>query len=59
MIRGLSVTDDFTAGYLSVRTAAELVANRQVPDAGYLENHYIRREDLRNEAYEKMLYPIE
>ncbi len=59
VIRGLSVTDDFTAGYLSVRTAAELVANRQVPDAGYLESHYIRREDLRNGAYEKMLYPIE
>lgn len=59
VIRGLSVTDDFTAGYLSVRTAAELVANRQVPDAGYLDSHYIRREDLRNEAYEKMLYPIE
>lgn len=59
VIRGLSITDDFTAGYLSVRTAAELVANRLVPDVRYLESHYIRREDLRDEAYEKMLYPIE
>lgn len=64
MIRGLCVTDDFSAGYLSVKTAVELAGRRSVKrisaeDMGYLESHYIRREDLRNEKYEKMLYPIE
>ncbi len=63
IIRGLCVTDDFSAGYLSVKTAVELAGRRSVmssaEDMGYLESHYIRREDLRNEKYEKMLYPIE
>ncbi len=59
VIRGLCITDDFTAGYLSVRTAVELAGNQLVPALGYLESHYIRREDLRRTEYEKLLYPIE
>lgn len=59
IIQGLSVTDDFSAGYLSVKAAVEILRDHSVEDMGYLESHYIRQEDLRNEKYEKMLYPIE
>lgn len=59
MIQGLCVTDDFSSGYLSVKTAVELAENRSVENITYVESYYIRREDLRNEKYEKMLYPIE
>ena len=58
-MQGLCVTDDFSAGYLSVKAAVELAQNRVVKDTGFLESGYIRREDLRDEKYEKMLYPIE
>ncbi len=64
IIRGLCVTDDFSAGYLSVKAAVELAGNHPSEEESVggrrcLESHYIRREDLRNEKYEKMLYPIE
>ena len=59
VIAGICVTDDFSAGYLSVKAAVDLAENRSVRDMGYLESYYIRREDLRNEKYEKMLYPVE
>lgn len=59
IIQGLCVTDDFSAGYLSVKAAVELAENRSAKSMGYLESSYIRREDLRNEKFEKMLYPIE
>lgn len=69
VIQGLCVTDDFSAGYLSVKAAVELAEKGSVQGlssgdisgegTGYLESYYIRREDLRNETYEKMLYPVE
>ena len=59
IIQGLCVTDDFSAGYLSVKTAVELAENRPVEEMGYLESYDIGREDLRNEKYEKILFPIE
>ncbi len=59
VINGLCITDDFSAGYLSVKTAVELSGNQVPADMGYLESHYIKKEDLRKEDYEKLLYPIE
>lgn len=59
ILQGLCITDDFSAGYLSVRMAVDLAENRIVEDMGYLESRCIRREDLRRKEYEKMLYPIE
>ena len=59
MIRGLCITDDFSAGYLSVKMAVELAENRMAEEVGNLESRCIRREDLRNVEYEKMLFPIE
>lgn len=59
VIQELSVTDDFSAGYLSIKTAVEMLEDRSVKNMGYLKSYDIRREDLRNEKYEKVLYPIE
>lgn len=59
IIKGLCITDDFSAGYLSVKLAVNLAENRIVEDMGYLESGCIRREDLRDVEYEKMVYPIE
>ncbi len=59
VIQGLCITDDFSAGYLSVKMAVELAEKRIPEPLGYLKSRCIRREDLRNEEYEKLLYPIE
>lgn len=59
IIKGLCVTDDFSLGYLSVTAAVDLAGGHSAADVGYLDSHYIQKEDLRKEEYEKMLYPIE
>ena len=59
VISGLSVTDDFSTGYLSVRRAVEILSNQKTEEATVLESYYIRKEDLRSPEFEKMLYPIE
>lgn len=59
VIRGLCVTDDFSAGYLSVKAAVCLADGGTVQNSGCLPGYYIRREDLRNAKFEKMLYPVE
>lgn len=59
VIRGLCITDDFSAGYLSVRMAVDMAENRFAEEHDYLTGRCISRKDLRDEEYEKMLYPIE
>ncbi|MDO4268203.1 MAG: substrate-binding domain-containing protein [Eubacteriales bacterium] len=59
VIAGLAVTDDFSAGYLSVKAAVEAAAGRQKKESLVLDSFYIEKEDLRSPEYEKMLYPIE
>ncbi len=59
IIKGLCITDDFSAGYLSVKAAIELVEGGSVQTGNYLDSYFIRRGDLRNEKYEKILYPVE
>ncbi len=59
VIQGLCVTDDYSAGYLSVKTAVCLVENGYQEEPGYVKSACIRREDLRSPEFEKMLYPIE
>lgn len=59
VISGICVTDDFSAGYLSVKRAVEAVTNQIWEEQTLLESYYIEKEDLRKEQYEKMLYPIE
>lgn len=59
IITGICVTDEFGAGYLTVKKAVEAATGRGVPEHVVLDSHYIRREDIRRPEYEKMLYPIE
>lgn len=58
-ITGLCVTDDFTAGYLSVKMAVDRINNIISNENPVLKSAYIERDDLRQAEYEKMLYPIE
>lgn len=60
LIKGICVTDDFAAGYRSVKTVVELMMNQEVEDEAILqESYYIEKADLRRPKFEKMLYPIE
>lgn len=59
VISGICVTDDFSAGYLSVKRAVEAVTRRVEEERTLLESYYIEKADLRRTQYEKMLYPIE
>ena len=58
IVEGLSITDDFSAGYLAVKSAVRMISGGFDPGQGYLASHYIERQDLHREAYEKLLYPI-
>ncbi|MDD3251018.1 MAG: substrate-binding domain-containing protein [Lachnospiraceae bacterium] len=59
LVTGICVTDDFSAGYLSVKRAVEAIGNQIIQEQTVLESYYIEKEDLRRPQYEKMLYPIE
>ena len=59
IIRGLCVTDEFSAGYISVWQAVEAAEGHVLGKRTVLESYYIEKEDLRKSEYEKMLYPIE
>lgn len=59
VIDGLCVTDDFGAGYLTVRRAVEAVVKNRNETTVELESYYIEREDIHQPEYEKMLYPVE
>lgn len=58
VITGICVTDEFSVGYYSVREAVRALEGAgSVPTV--MESYYIEKEDLRNPAFEKMLFPIE
>lgn len=59
IIDGLAVTDDFSAGYLSIQAAVDLIHNTYEPRQRYLSGKCIEKQDLRAQENEKMLYPIE
>lgn len=58
-IDGLGITDDYSAGYLSIQAAVERIQYNYEPRTGYLRAKCIKKQDLRKEENEKMLYPIE
>ena len=58
-IQGLCVTDDFTAGYVSMQKAVEAAAGEPGGEDMLLDGWYIERKDLRDPFFETMLYPIE
>lgn len=59
IIKGLMAVNQYDEGYLSIRSAVEAIQGvwrrNQVP----METYYIERQDLRDQKYEKLLYPIE
>ncbi len=58
VITGICVTDEFSVGYYSVREAVcALEGAGSVPTV--MESYYIDKKDLRDPAFEKMLFPIE
>lgn len=59
IIRGVCVTDDYSAGYLSVKKAMDLITGKVDPEPVCLEGYYIEKENLRSGEFEKMLYPVE
>lgn len=59
VIQATCITDDFSAGYVSVEAAVEQIQGRPSGSREYLDGSCIGREELRTGKYEKMLYPIE
>ena len=59
LITGLGVVDEYSAGYLSVRTAIEKIEKNTAAETINLESYYVKKEDVLTPKYEKMLYPIE
>lgn len=58
LITGICVTDEFSLGYYSVREAVRALEGAgSVPTV--MESYYIKKEDLRDPAFEKLLFPIE
>ena len=58
LITGICVTDEFSIGYYSVREAVRALEGAgSVPTV--MDSYYIEKEDLRNPAFEKMLFPID
>ena len=58
VITGICVTDEFSVGYYSVRESVRALAGAgSVPTV--METYYIDKKDLRDPAFEKMLFPIE
>ncbi len=58
-IQGLIVTNQYDAGYFSVKKAVQAIEKEQERSQLTLESYYIEKDDLRSKEYEKMLYPID
>ena len=59
VIKGLVVSNQFDAGYLSVVKAVEAIKKNGDRERIVLESYYIEKDDLRETRFEKILYPIE
>lgn len=59
LITGVCVTDDFSRGYSGVRLAVEAQEGPKSPEMLETDFYYIEKQDLRNPAYEALLFPIE
>lgn len=60
IIRGLVVHNWFDEGYLSIaRAVSAIEGESREKEEIVMEAYYITKEDLRDAAYEKMLYPID
>ncbi len=59
VITGVCVADEFSVGYFSVLMAARASERFDGQKTLTTSSYYIEKKDLRDPAYEKMLYPIE
>ncbi|MCI8888397.1 MAG: substrate-binding domain-containing protein [Hungatella sp.] len=59
LITGICVTDEFGMGYFGVLTAIEGLEGLGNGAGKTMDSWYIEKKDLRDPAYEKMLFPIE
>lgn len=60
IIRGLVVHNWFDEGYLSVEKAVEAIqVGGGIKEQIVIDSYYITKEDMRDPAYEKLLYPID
>ncbi|MCI8512539.1 MAG: sugar ABC transporter substrate-binding protein [Lachnospiraceae bacterium] len=59
IVTGLMASSQFDEGYLSVRLAVEAIQGSWPGRQNALNFYYIEAKDLRDERYEKMLYPME
>ncbi len=60
VIRGLVVHNWFDEGYLSVEKAVEAIqGGGGIKEQITMDAYYITKEDMRDPAYEKLLYPID
>ncbi|MDO5416146.1 MAG: substrate-binding domain-containing protein [Lachnospiraceae bacterium] len=60
IIRGMVVHNWFDEGYLSIEKAVEAIQGvGGIKEQITMDAYYITKENLRDEAYEKMLYPID
>lgn len=59
IIKGLMAENRYNEGYLSVRNAVEAIQGMWLKNRIHVETYYIEGKDLRDDKYEKLLYPIE
>lgn len=59
VIKGLVVTNQFDAGYLSIVKAVEAIEKSSDREQIEVESYYIEKDDLKETQFEKILYPIE
>lgn len=59
VIDGIVTVNRFNEGYLSVQAAVEAIKGSLSRKEYQLGSFYLERDNLRDKAYEKMLYPIE
>ncbi len=59
IIKGLVVSDQFDAGYMSIEKAVKAVHKGVEKEEVLLESHYITKEHLRESRFERILYPID
>lgn len=59
VVTGTGVIDEFSVGYLSVSTAVRVLEEKRIQEAVWMDSYYIEKEDLRDPACERLLFPIE
>ena len=59
IIKGLIASDQFDAGYMSIEKAVEAVHGGLQRTQIVLDSYYIRKPDLRESKFERILYPID